>query len=140
LVIIIGIKKGLTLLGPFDNKTECSCSITSRPPIPVPVIQAILDKSSLDKSSLESSIAIFEATHGTAPDIAGKNVVNPCSNLLSGVMMLEHIGWNDAAELIYSALGRSFADGYATYDLARLMSNGKALSTSDFVKHLIKLI
>jgi len=88
----------------------------------------------------EKGLAIFEATHGTAPDIAGKNVVNPCSNLLSGVMMLEHIGWNDAAELIYSALGRSFADGYATYDLARLMSNGKALSTSDFVKHLIKLI
>lgn len=88
----------------------------------------------------EKNLAIFEATHGTAPDIAGKNVVNPCSNLLSGVMMLEHLGWSEAAELIYSALERSFAEGYATYDLARLMSNGKTLSTSDFVKHLIELI
>lgn len=88
----------------------------------------------------EKGLAVFEATHGTAPDIAGKNVVNPCSNLLSGVMLLEHMGWNDAAELIYSALGRSFAEGYATFDLARLMGNGKALSTTDFVKHLIELI
>lgn len=88
----------------------------------------------------EKGLAVFEATHGTAPDIAGKNVVNPCSNLLSGVMLLEHMGWNDAAELIYSALGRSFAEGFATFDLARLMGNGKALSTTDFVKHLIELI
>jgi len=88
----------------------------------------------------EKGLAIFEATHGTAPDIAGKNIVNPCSNLLSGVMLLEHIGWNRAAELIYSALERSFVEGYATQDLARLMSNGNSLSTSEFVKRIIELI
>ncbi len=88
----------------------------------------------------EKGLAIFEATHGTAPDIAGKNIVNPCSNLLSGVMMLEHMGWNDAAEVVYSALEKSFVEGYATNDLAKLMSNGKSLSTSDFVKHIIELL
>lgn len=88
----------------------------------------------------EKGLAIFEATHGTAPDIAGKNVVNPCSNLLSGVLMLEHMGWDDAASLIYSALEKSFADGYATRDLAQMMDNGKSLSTVDFTKHIIELI
>ena len=87
-----------------------------------------------------SGNAIFEATHGTAPDIAGKNVVNPCSNLLSGVMMLEHLGWNEAAALIYDALERSFAQGYATADLARLMENGHSLSTTDFTAKLIELL
>ena len=84
--------------------------------------------------------AIFEATHGTAPDIAGQNIVNPCSNLLSGVMMLEHLGWNEAASLIYDALERSFAQGYATADLARLMENGHSLSTTDFTAKLIELL
>ena len=84
--------------------------------------------------------AIFEATHGTAPDIAGQNIVNPCSNLLSGVMMLEHLGWNEAAALIYDALERSFAQGYVTADLARLMENGHSLSTTDFTAKLIELL
>jgi len=84
--------------------------------------------------------AIFEATHGTAPDIAGKNIVNPCSNLLSGVMMLEHIGWNKAGELINSALERSFEAGYATIDLARLMDNGHPLGTREFTQHIISLL
>ena len=88
----------------------------------------------------DSGLAIFEATHGTAPDIAGKDVVNPCSNLLSGVMLLEHIGWNDAAELIYDALERSFAEGCATADLARLMPHGKAMGTREFTNHLIGLL
>ena len=88
----------------------------------------------------DSGLAIFEATHGTAPDIAGKDIVNPCSNLLSGVMLLEHIGWNEAAELIYDALERSFAEGCATADLARLMPNGKAMGTREFTNHLIGLL
>ena len=88
----------------------------------------------------DSGMAIFEATHGTAPDIAGKNVVNPCSNLLSGVMMLEHLGWNEAADLVYSALEKSFAEGYATADLARLMPDGKALGTKEFTDHIINII
>jgi len=84
--------------------------------------------------------AIFEATHGTAPDIAGKNIVNPCSNLLSGVMMLEHLGFNKAAALVYDAMERSFAEGFATADLARLMDNGKALGTIEFTNHIISVL
>ena len=81
--------------------------------------------------------AIFEATHGTAPDIAGKNIVNPCSNLLSAVMMLEFIGWGEAGRRIESALEESFSQGIATADLARFMSGGKALGTKEFTDHLI---
>ena len=84
--------------------------------------------------------AIFEATHGTAPDIAGKNIVNPCSNLLSGVMMLEHIGWNVAAALVEKALEESFSQGYATVDLARLMENGKPLGTVEFTENIVRRI
>lgn len=84
--------------------------------------------------------AIFEATHGTAPDIAGKNIVNPCSNVLSGVMMLEHIGWNEAAALVEKALEESFSQGYATVDLARLMENGKPLGTVEFTENIVRRI
>ena len=84
--------------------------------------------------------AIFEATHGTAPDIAGKNIVNPCSNVLSGVMMLEHIGWNEAAALVEKALEESFSQGCATVDLARLMENGKPLGTVEFTENIVRRI
>ena len=84
--------------------------------------------------------AIFEATHGTAPDIAGKNIVNPCSNVLSGVMMLEHIGWNEAAALVEKALEESFSQGYATVDLARLMENAKPLGTVKFTENIVRRI
>lgn len=80
--------------------------------------------------------AIFEATHGTAPDIAGKNMANPCSLILSAVMLLEHIGWNDAAGRIIAALEQSFAAGLATNDLARFMPNGQALGTREFAEQL----
>ena len=88
----------------------------------------------------DSGLAIFEATHGTAPDIAGKDIVNPCSNLLSGVMLLEHIGWDEAAQLVYAALERSFAQGCATADLARLMPDGRPMGTREFTSHLIGLL
>lgn len=88
----------------------------------------------------DTGCAIFEATHGTAPDIAGKNMANPCSNLLSGVMMLEHLGLSKAAGLIYAALEKSFGDGYATADLARMMPDGKALGTKEFTEHIISLL
>lgn len=81
--------------------------------------------------------AIFEATHGTAPDIAGKDKANPCSLLLSAVMMLEYMGWNESAELITSALEVLFENGFATADLARFMDNGSTLSTSDFSRKVI---
>lgn len=84
--------------------------------------------------------AIFEATHGTAPDIAGKDIVNPCSNVLSGVMMLEYIGWDEAARLVVKALEKSFEAGYATQDLARLMENGKSMGTAAFTGHIVELI
>lgn len=79
-----------------------------------------------------SGHAIFEATHGIAPDIAGKDVVNPCSIILSAVMMLEYMGWDEAARLITSAMERLFAGGHATADLARFMPDGKPLGTRAF--------
>lgn len=88
----------------------------------------------------DSGHAIFEATHGTAPDIAGKDIVNPCSILLSAVMMLEYLGWQEPADLITEALEESFSKGEATNDLARFMHKGKSLSTSAFTKEIIKKI
>ena len=84
----------------------------------------------------EAGRAVFEATHGTAPDLVGTNQANPCSLILSGVMMLEHIGWHEAAALVTASLERLFGEGYATADLARFMSNGKPLGTKEFGKAL----
>ena len=84
--------------------------------------------------------AIFEATHGTAPDIAGKDIVNPCSIILSAVMMLGHLGWKEAASLIEDALESSFAEGRATADLARFMPGGVSLSTSAFTQEIVERI
>ncbi len=83
-----------------------------------------------------SGHAIFEATHGIAPDIAGENIVNPCSIILSAVMMLDYIGWGEAASLITSAMEKLFSEGYATSDLARFMDNGKPLGTKEFAEKL----
>ena len=88
----------------------------------------------------DTGCAIFEATHGTAPDIAGKDIANPCSNILSGVMMLEYLGWQEAADLVYRALEDSFESGYATSDLARLMPDSTPLGTGAFADHIVKLI
>ena len=84
--------------------------------------------------------AIFEATHGTAPNIAGKNIVNPCSLLLSSVMMLEYMGWNEAAVLITNALEKAFEKGEATSDLARFMPDGVSLGTAEFGMRIIELL
>ena len=84
--------------------------------------------------------AIFEATHGTAPNIAGKDIVNPCSMILSAVMMLEHLGWKEAALLIEDALEKSFTEGRATVDLARFMQGGAPLSTSAFTREIVNRI
>ena len=89
-------------------------------------------------SNYNSGHAIFEATHGTAPDIAGKNMVNPCSLLLSSVMMLEYLGWQEAADLITSALEQVFENSEATIDLARFMPGGKVLSTEEFTERIIQ--
>ena len=87
-----------------------------------------------------SGHAIFEATHGTAPDIVGKDLANPCSMLLSGVMMLNYLGWVEPANLITSSLEKLFEDGYATSDLARFMEDGKPLSTSEFSSKVIEYL
>lgn len=84
--------------------------------------------------------AIFEATHGTAPIHAGKNKANPCSLLLSGVMMLEYMGWKEAGDAIVTAMEAAFGEGKATYDLVRFMENGTKLSTSEFADELIRKI
>lgn len=84
--------------------------------------------------------AIFEATHGTAPDIAGKDIVNPSSLLLSAVMLLEYIGWNEAADLITKGLENLYGTGKATADLARFMDNGQSYSTSEFSKLLAETL
>jgi isocitrate dehydrogenase len=75
---------------------------------------------------------IFEATHGTAPKYAGKDVVNPSSVILSGVMMLTHLGWNEAAALIEKGISKSIAAKTVTYDFERLMDGATKLKCSEF--------
>jgi isocitrate dehydrogenase len=72
-------------------------------------------------ANMSDDIALFEATHGTAPKYTGMDKVNPGSLILSAVMMLNHMGWNEAADLIIRGMERSIKDGHVTYDLARLM-------------------
>ncbi|WP_040229147.1 NADP-dependent isocitrate dehydrogenase [Bhargavaea cecembensis] len=82
--------------------------------------------------------AIFEATHGTAPKYAGLDKVNPSSVLLSGVMMLEHLGWKEAADLITASLEKTIESKVVTYDFARLMEGAREVKTSEFADELIK--
>ncbi|TBL75045.1 NADP-dependent isocitrate dehydrogenase [Paenibacillus thalictri] len=81
--------------------------------------------------------AIFEATHGTAPKYAGLDVVNPGSVILSGVMMLEHLGWHEAADLIYKGMETSINNKTVTYDFARLMEGAKEVKCSEFANQII---
>jgi isocitrate dehydrogenase len=78
--------------------------------------------------------AVFEATHGTAPKYAGKDMVNPGSVILSGEMMFRYMGWNEVADLIVTALERTIAQKRVTYDFERLMEGATKLSTSEFGK------
>jgi isocitrate dehydrogenase len=82
--------------------------------------------------------AIFEATHGTAPKYAGQDKVNPGSVILSGAMMFEHLGWLEAAELIYKGMERSIAAKRVTYDFHRQMDNATLLKCSEFGNEIIK--
>lgn len=82
--------------------------------------------------------AIFEATHGTAPKYAGKDVVNPGSVILSGVLMLEHMGWQEAANLIYKGMEAAIANKTVTYDFARLMDGAKEVKCSEFGSLIIE--
>jgi len=78
--------------------------------------------------------AVFEATHGTAPKYAGKDLVNPGSLLLSGAMMFEYLGWKEASQLIQKAIARTIQEKIVTYDLARLLKNARQVKCSEFGK------
>jgi isocitrate dehydrogenase len=80
----------------------------------------------------ESGYAVFEATHGTAPKYAGLDKVNPSSLMLSGVMLLDHIGWTEAARRIEKGLEKAFVSRTVTYDLARMMEGAQEVSCSGF--------
>ena len=82
--------------------------------------------------------AVFEATHGTAPRFANTNSMNPCSVILSGVMMLEYMGWRDAAELITHSVGKTIRNKTVTIDFYNLMKEGTLLKTSEFADAVIK--
>lgn len=86
----------------------------------------------------ETGHAIFEATHGTAPKYAGLDKVNPSSFILSGVLMLEHLGWNEAADIIVKSMEKSIASKVVTYDFARLMEGASEVKCSEFGDELIK--
>ena len=81
--------------------------------------------------------AIFEATHGTAPKYAGQDKVNPSSVILSGEMMLRHMGWSEAADLVISSTEKTISQKIVTYDFARLMEGAKEVKCSEFGKALI---
>ena len=82
--------------------------------------------------------AIFEATHGTAPKYAGLDKVNPSSVLLSGVLLLEHLGWKEAAASITASVEKTIASKVVTYDFARLMEGATEVKCSEFANELIK--
>ena len=84
-----------------------------------------------------SGHAIFEATHGTAPKYANLDKVNPCSVVLSGDMMLRHMGWSEAADMIVDAIERTIGDKVVTYDFARLMDGATEVKTSEFADAVI---
>jgi isocitrate dehydrogenase len=89
-------------------------------------------------ANISDECAVFEATHGTAPKYAGMDKVNPSSLILSGAMMLDHMGWNQAAEKIRSALQATVKDGVVTYDLARQIENAQEVTCSAFAKAIVE--
>ena len=89
-------------------------------------------------ANLSDTVACFEATHGTAPKYAGKDYVNPGSEILSAEMMLRHMGWFEAADLIISSMEKSIASKKVTYDFARLMEGATQVSCSGFGQVMIE--
>ena len=89
-------------------------------------------------ANMSDSIAMFEATHGTAPKYAGKDYVNPGSEILSAEMMLRHMGWKEAADLIIGSLEKSILSKKVTYDFARLMEGATQVSCSGFGRVMIE--
>ena len=91
-------------------------------------------------ANLGHQMGVFEATHGTAPDIAGKNTVNPTALILSGALMLDYIGWSDAARIVRQSIEKTIVSKQVTSDLARQFKGVSSLSTDDFGKAVIKNI
>lgn len=91
-------------------------------------------------ANISDSVAIFEATHGTAPSLAGQNNVNPGSLILSAEMMLRHMGWLEAADIVVKAMQKAIASKRVTSDFARLMSDAEEISTSAFGDAMIALM
>ncbi len=89
-------------------------------------------------ANIGDGYAIFEATHGTAPKYADKDVINPGSVILSGVMMFRLLGWNEAADLIEQGMERTIEQKKVTYDFERLMTGATKVSTSEFAGHIIE--
>jgi isocitrate dehydrogenase len=89
-------------------------------------------------ANIGDTCAIFEATHGSAPRYAGQDKVNPGSLILSGALLLEHLGWVEAAESIYDGLEKTISEGIVTYDLARQMTGAREVSCSGFGQALIE--
>ncbi len=87
-------------------------------------------------ANLSDNVGVFEATHGTAPGYAGKDMVNPSSLILSAEMMLRHMGWTEAADLILNAMSKTIQNKTVTYDLERLIDDATLLSCSEFGKAL----
>jgi isocitrate dehydrogenase len=89
-------------------------------------------------ANLSDEVAVFEATHGTAPRYAGKDYVNPGSMILSAEMMLRHMGWSEAADLLVSAMENAIASKRVTYDFARLMEGAQQVSCSGFGEVMVE--
>jgi len=89
-------------------------------------------------ANIGDGFGCFEATHGTAPKYADKDVINPSSVLLSGVMMFDFMGWKEAGQLIEAGIERTIAQKRVTYDLERMMEGAKKLSTSAFATAIIE--
>ena len=91
-------------------------------------------------ANIGDTIAIFEATHGSAPKYANKDKVNPSSLILSSTLMLEYLGWTEAAQLIEKGIQKAIEQKKVTYDLKRLMKGAEEIKCSEFGKQIIKNI
>ncbi|MBA3010585.1 MAG: NADP-dependent isocitrate dehydrogenase [Proteobacteria bacterium] len=91
-------------------------------------------------ANIGDSCAVFEATHGTAPDIAGKDLANPCSLILSGAMMFDHMGWQRAGNLIRDGVAKALAQGRVTRDLASRIKGGEEVTCSRFSRIIAEQI
>jgi isocitrate dehydrogenase len=89
-------------------------------------------------ANVGDGVAVFEATHGTAPKYAGQDKVNPGSLILSGVLLLQHLGWDEGAQAITEALERTLLSKVVTYDLARQLPGSREVSCSEFAAQIVK--